>query len=241
MDPGAARESTAATLTPKTTTPHRVSARLSIRIEDVAAIGTPTFESALRENLMLAMSDQLDKLGLNGDPSTTAAEPQGLLSQLTDPADPTDVIDFDGFVGLAAGGIDGGPWSESLRDVRLLVNADTMRRAEVTFQSTSASKGELAAAAYLREKAGGFFASSRMPATASTIAQVIRHRAATMGLEGVNAMRTATCPVWSELGIDDVYSDSASGIRHFTLHSLIGDVVIQQASAYERVDVKLTT
>ena len=47
MDPGAARESTAATLTPKTTTPHRVSARLSIRIEDVAAIGTPTFESAL--------------------------------------------------------------------------------------------------------------------------------------------------------------------------------------------------
>jgi len=97
----------------------------------------------------------------------------------------------------------------------------------------------MSAAAYLRAQAGMFSASSRMPDTAATIAQCVRYRAGTMGLDGVNATRTATCPVWNELGIDDIYSDSASGTRHFTLHSLIGDVVIQQPASYERVDLKL--
>lgn len=237
MAAGAARESTAATLTPKTTTPHRVSARLSLRIEDIATIGVGNFESVLRENLMLALADELDKLGLNGDGSDP--NPQGLLSQLTDPTDPTDAVDFDGFVTLAAGGIDGGPWAETLQAVRLLVNAETMRKAETTFQSATNYKGELSSAAYLRQHSGGFFGSSRMPATASNIAQCLRYRAGTQGLKGVNAVRTATCPVWNELGIDDIFSDSASGVRHFTLHALIGDVLIQQASAYERVDLKL--
>ena len=34
-----------------------------------------------------------------------------------------------------AGGIDGGPWSESLKDVKLVVNAAVMRKAETTFQA----------------------------------------------------------------------------------------------------------
>ena len=238
---GDARESTAATLTPKTTTPHRVSARLSLRIEDIASIGAGNFESMLRQNLMLALSDELDRLGLNGDPSTTAAEPQGLLSQLTDSTAPTSVIDFDGYARLAADGIDGGPWAEGMGDVRLLVNAETMRHAETKFQESGSYKGELSAAAYLRDKAGAFVSSRRMPATASTIAPTLRARMATMGLEGVDAIRLATCPVWAEIGIDDIYSDSASGTRHVTLHSLIGDVLIQQADAYERVDIKLAT
>ena len=41
---GAAQESTPATLTPKSTTPHRISARLSLRIEDIATIGAENFE-----------------------------------------------------------------------------------------------------------------------------------------------------------------------------------------------------
>ena len=235
--PGAEQGSTEGALTAQSTTPHRVTARLSLRIEDVATIGVENFESALRQNLMLALSDQLDQLGLNGD--GTNANPQGLLSQLDDPTDPTTAIDFDGFVGLAAGAIDGGPWAETMMDVRTLVNAETMRLAETTFQAATSYKGELSSAAYLRTHSGGFFASRRMPATASMIAQSVRHRAATMGLDGVDAMRTAVCPVWAEIGIDDIYSDAASGTRHYTLHSLIGDVLIIQPDAYERVDLKL--
>ena len=55
----------------------------------------------------------------------------------------------------------------------------------------------------------------------------------------VGAMRTAVCPMWGEIGIDDIYTDSASGLRHYTLHNLIGDVLIEQSDAYERVDLKL--
>ncbi|MYF25505.1 MAG: hypothetical protein F4224_09500 [Nitrospira sp. SB0678_bin_10] len=238
VEAGTAQESTAAAITTKTTTPHRVTARLSIRLEDVATIGTGNFESILRQNLSMAMSDRLDFLGLTGDGRN--ANPQGLLSQLTDPTDPTAVVKFDGFVALAAYGIDGGPWAETMQAVRVLVNASTMRLAETTFQSTNTYKGELSAAAYLRQHAGGFFSSSRMPATASNIAQCLRYRAGTMGLDGVNAMQTATCPVWNELGIDDIYSDAASGTRHFTLHTLIGDVLIIQSDAYERVDLKVS-
>lgn len=80
---GDAQESTAAAITTKTTGPHRVSARLSVRLEDVAEIGTANFESILRQNLQLVMSDRLDHLGLTGDGQ--GANPQDLLSQLTDP------------------------------------------------------------------------------------------------------------------------------------------------------------
>ena len=37
------------------------------------------------------------------------------------------------------------------------------------------------------------------------------------------------------------FTDSAKGIRHFTLHTLIGDVILIQGSAYERIAVKLAT
>ena len=236
---GAAQDSTAGSMAVISSGPHRVTARLSLRIEDIAEIGVENFESAARLQLMLAMSAELDRLGLVGDPATTTDEPQGLLTQQTDPTDPTAVIDFDGFVGLAADAIDGGPWAEGLGDVKLLVNADTAKLAEKTFQSATNYKGELSAGAYLREKTGGFFSSARMPATATTIAQVLRVRASTMGLDGVDAMRLATCGVYAEVGVDDIYSSSASGIRHFTVHTLITDVLVQQSDAFERVDVKI--
>lgn len=241
MAKGAARESTAAAFTVQTTTAHRVSARMSIRIEDVAQIGVGNFEASLRQNLTLALSDSLDDYVLNGDGQ--GANPHGLLSRLTNPTDPTTAITWSAFVGLAAGGIDGGPWAEGLGAVTLLVNPETMRKAETTFQAGTGTDtpGELSAAAYLRQHAGGFFANRRMPNTVSTIAQAIRYRSGTTGLDGVNAMRTAVCPTWGEVGIDDIYTDSASGTRHFTMHVLVGDVVVEHADAYEQVAAKLAT
>lgn len=244
---GDAAESTAAAITTQTTTPHRISARLTVRLEDVATIGTGNFEAILRQNLMLAQSAALDQFALNGDGS--GANPQGLIGRLTDPTDPTAVVDWLGFVRAIADGIDGGPWAESMTDVRLLVNAETMRLAETTFRmpgsvgtpadTYSDTPGETSAAAYLRANSGAFFSSSRMPATASTIAPAVRFRPGTMGLDGVNAMQTAVCPTWGSMAVDDIYSDSASATHHFTIHALVGDVILVQPSAYERVDLKL--
>ena len=234
---GAAQESSAAAFTAQTTTPHRVSARLSIQLEDVATVGVANFESSLRQNLMLAMSDRLDHLGLTGDGQ--GANPSGLLTQLTDPSDPTTTIDWNGFTAAVADGIDGGPWAETMMAVKILCNPETQRLAERTFKDGTGFGGEMSAAAYLRAHSGGFFSSRRMPDTASNIAQAVRARMGTTGLNGVDAMRLATCPVWNEVGIDDIYSDSASGTRHFTLHHMIGDVLIEQPSAFEQIAFKL--
>ena len=59
---------------------------LSIRIEDVAAVGTGNFESILRENLSLVLSDQLDRQGLNG--AGSGSDLIGIFQRLTDPDRP---------------------------------------------------------------------------------------------------------------------------------------------------------
>ena len=231
----------AAILTPMTTRNHRVTGRLSLRVEDIQHIGVDNFESILRQNLMLVMSDELDKLGLTGD--GVDPDPEGLYPQLTNPTDPTVDVTWPLFVAAMAGGIDGGPWAETLQEVMMLVNPETMRLAESTFQSgtgNQATPGDISAAAYLRANTAGFFSSRRMPDTVSDIAGCIIYRAGTMGMDGVNAVRTAVCPMWNEISIDDIYSDSASGIHHYTMHSLIGDVIIEQSNAYSRVDLKVS-
>ena len=128
-----------------------------------------------------------------------------------------------------------------MTNVRILCNVDTMRLSERVFQSAASFAGEVSAASYLRSNSAGFFSSRRMPATASTIAQGLRVRMGTMGLDGVDAMRLGVCPVWAEVGITDIYSGSASGTHFMTLHSLIGDVLIEQASAYEPIKFKVST
>ena len=238
---GAAFVATAATLTPQTTRNHRVTGRLSLRVEDIQHVGVDNFESILRQNLMLVMSDELDKLGLTGD--GVDPDPEGLYPQLTNPTDPTADVTWPLFVAAMASGVDGGPWAETLKEVMMLVNPETMRLAESTFQQgtgNQATPGDISAAAYLRANTAGFFSSRRMPDTVSDIAGCIIYRAGTMGMDGVNAVRTAVCPMWNEISIDDIYSDSASGIHHYTMHSLIGDVIIEQANAYSRVDLKVS-
>ena len=114
---GADQDSTAAGFTVTSVTPKRISARLSIQIEDVAAVGQENFESILRENLSLVLSDELDKQAINGN--GTAPNLTGILARLTDPTDPTDVATFDAFAAAHANGIDG-LWSSGLKEVAIV-------------------------------------------------------------------------------------------------------------------------
>ena len=75
----------AATFSVTAVTPKRITARLAIRIEDVAAVGQANFESILRENLALVLSDELDSQGLNGAAGNGGADLTGLFERLTDP------------------------------------------------------------------------------------------------------------------------------------------------------------
>ena len=91
------KESTAATITAQTTTPHQPSARLTFRESARLQIGTDTFEASLRENLQMAFSDELAKVMLK----TTAAtdEPNGIIGAITADSDPSATnIGFDQFI-----------------------------------------------------------------------------------------------------------------------------------------------
>ena len=200
---GDAAEATAAGFTVTSVSPKRISARLGVRIEDVAAVGQQNFESILRENLALVLSDALDDQVINGD--GTAPNLAGIFGRLTDPSDPTAVADFDAFASAHAGGIDG-LWANTLKDVAIVCGPATMALSARTFQSATNYKGEMSAAAFAAMNTGGFWTNRRMPAAVSTIQQAILYRKGRSMMGGAGAMRTAICPHWAEISIDDIFS-----------------------------------
>ena len=114
-DKSAAAVGAVGALTVTTATPKRIAARLELTLEDIAAVGQANFESILRENLSLALSDELDDQAINGD--GTAPNLAGVFERLDDPTvAPTVVADFDAFAAAHAGGVDG-LWASTLEDV----------------------------------------------------------------------------------------------------------------------------
>ncbi len=246
---GAAADATAAAFTVTSVTPRRITARMSIQIEDVAAVGQANFESILRENLSLILSDALDNAAINGDRPANpvgdqTAQIDGIFKALADPtAAPAAVSDFDAFAGAHAGGIDG-LWANTLKDVAIVCGPATMALAARTFQTAASYKGEMSAAAYAAKETGGFGTNERMPdpatfLTVDGVQQAILYRKGRSMMGGAGTMRTAVCAHWNEVSIDDIYSSSASGTRHFTMHVLLGDVILVQPAAYSQIAFKV--
>ena len=236
---GDAQESTAATIVGVTAKPRRIAARLSVQVEDIASFGNDSFESALRENARLVLSDAYDSQCITGDGS--APNVDGLIHQLTNPSNPSAVADFDAFVDSFADAIDG-LWAPTMRNVAIVANVAAYKLSAKTYrdrvidtgQRGGVSLGAITAADYLAEKTGGWWTNKRMPATASTIARGIVYRSGRPGL------RTAVHPTWGMLTVDDIYTDAASGQRHFTISVLVGDkLLIVQPDAYGLVEFKV--
>ena len=223
-------EATAAGFAVSTATPKRITGRLGIRIEDIASVGQANFESALRQNLMLTMGDELDNQVING--AGVDDDLNGIFQQLTNVADAAALIDFDGFVAAVADGVDG-LWANSVKDIAIIAGPDTYKLSAKTFQTAANYKGEMSAASYLMKETGGWRTNKRMPDTAAMLQKGLLFR---MGRKGI---RTATCPHWGSLEIDDVYSGSAAGIRLITFHILVGDVILVQPDAYAEVSYKV--
>ena len=241
MAKGGKSPATAAAFTVSTATPKRISARLELAVEDIAAVGQANFEQVLtRQPLAGFESDQLDLQGLNGD--GTAPNVQGLIGRLTDPTDPSAVATWADFARLPGDHVDG-LWASEEGQVALLVNTDSYRLATRTFRQPgqvgtptnafSDTPGDVSAAEYLDGRAAWFRTNSRMPATASKLATGIAYR------QG-RSMRTAVMPVWDYLSIDDMYSGSGVGERYFTMAALVGDVLVVQPGAYARLELKVS-
>ena len=231
---GGKRESTAAALTVISATPRRISGRLSLTAEDAASVGTASFESALRQNLQAVMGEQYDLQALNGN--GTSPNIKGLIPTLTAPTNPTAVADFDTFLATFADAVDG-LWASRVADVAMLVNVDSYRLAAKAFRDVGTSnghRGDISFADYAITHTGGFATNKRMPDIASNIATGIAVR------KGRSGLTLAEHPVWDSIAIDDVYSDSSSATRHFSLHVLVGhEVLIVQPGAYSRVAFKV--
>ena len=229
-----AQESTAAVLTPATAKPRSIRGRLTLNLEDVAAIGQANFESALRQNAQAVVSDALDTQVISGN--GTAPNLDGLINQLTDPTDPTDTATFDTFVAAFADAIDG-LWAGTPREIGIVANVDAFKLSAKTFRDGSGGQsraGDMAFSDYAKAHYGAWFTNKRMPATASTIARGIVYRMGRLGI------RTACLPTWGSLAVDDIYSDAQSGQRHFTLNILVGDkVLLVQPDAYDLVEFKV--
>ena len=239
---GHASAGTAATFDVGTASPKRISARLELRLEDIAAIGQDNYESALRQNLALALSAELDDQGLNGTGSTAsnAKDLVGLFQRLTDPSDPSDVVDFDAFVAAFVDQVDG-LWSRTASEVAVVAGVETYRLAGKTFRDTPSNGGnnETAFTDYAMAHYGGFWTNARMPDPASDIQQAIAYRQGRSAMGASEAMRTAACPVWSEVMIDDIYTGSAKAERYVTFHVLLGDVLVVQPDAYKQIAFKV--
>ncbi|MDE0357677.1 MAG: phage major capsid protein [Gammaproteobacteria bacterium] len=218
-------------ITVTTATPKRVAASVAFAIEDIKAVGQANFESILRENMSMALSAELDNQVLNGDGQNNALT--GLFQRLADPAAPgATVTDFDDFVSAFAGGVDG-LWASRMNEVAIVVGVDTYRVAAQAFRdATGQDLGDISFADYAMDKFGGFWTNSRMPAAAANVQQAVLYRT------GRSGMRTAVCPHWGEIGIDDIYSGSLKGERQYTMHVLLGDVIVVQSAAYAQVNFR---
>ena len=111
----------------------------------------------------------------------------GLVNQLTDPADPGAVATFALFLKAAADQVDA-LWATELSEVAMITNADVYRLSAQVFRANNA---DLSFSDYARQALGGWSCNARMPATtAGKIARAIVYR---MGMAGI---RTASHPVW---------------------------------------------
>ena len=237
---GADAAATAGTFRVATASPKRISARLELTLEDIAQVGQENFESVLRQNTSLVLSDELDTQMINGNGS--APNLIGMFQALTDPTGtaPATIADFDDFVAQFANGIDG-LWSEDTKAVAIACGVETFRLSAKTFRDATADLGSMAFSDYAREHFGGWWTNKRMPAKTGHIQQAILYRQGRSMQGGMGGMRTAVCPHWGEIAIDDVYTGAASGQRSFNLHVLIGDVIIVQDDVYEQVRYRVST
>lgn len=215
----------AATFDVKTATPKRVSGALEFLAEDVAGAGVDNFESALRENLSMVMSAELDNQIINGDGSGSDLE--GLFHGIGDPTADATLLTFAHGIQKLAALVDG-LWAKTVGQVRQVVGVQTYRLAAQLV--TSAATGEVTLAEYLSRVSGGFRTNARMPAVVSKKQQALAFRS------GVSGVRTAVAPHWGRIGITDIYTGAGMAQTRAVFHVLLGNVMVIQPDAYRQVE-----
>ena len=224
---GVAADSAAAALTVvKHAADRRLQTRLTLRREDLAAY--PAIEAALKMNLAQEQENTLDDQTLKGDDSSPNLD--GLEHQVTVTAEGTSST-FDLVVGKVAALCDG-HYAPDLKAIRLVVNAVVAGWMMKTWRGTPANGGPNETLwTFLSRELGGLRASARMPASASNAGWCIAHR---MGVAGQLGVVTS----WGGITIEDIFSDSKSGLIHCTAVQIVQGVGLLRADAWKAISIK---
>lgn len=213
------------------TVPHRLSARLEIAAEDVASVGIGTFESALRSNLAMVLSDALDKALINGD--GTGNNISGLITTKGAPAAESTTETWT----LARGKITNltdGIWAKSMSDIALMVGVDTIKTFDALFPATTAGVvPRESLSMQLKSLLKSYSSSANMPAAASDVQTAIACK------KGRPSEQLAVCARYSEISIADIYTGAARAETSYNLHVLISDVLLIRSDAYNLLSFKL--
>lgn len=219
---GAAVDADAATYTVTVINPSRLTARYVFRVEDLAVVAG--LEASLREDLRMAMSDQLDVQILSGD--GTSPNLGGLFDDdgLAAPSEPAAEADVNAYIDLATGQVDGiNAYNTS--DVRFLIGPATLRHSAKKFIAGT----DTTAYDKLRSLSGGVRVSARVPAVTSKKQELLATR-----MNGV-----AVAPMWPALTlVRDIYSGAAKGEVALTAIALYGFKVVR-ANGYTRLKIQV--
>ena len=201
--------------------PRRVTGSFRFLREDAARLNG--MEAALRANIESVLSDEIDKLVINGSGTGDGAI-NGLLAILDNPTAPVaDQETFARYVAAAASHVDG-LFAVDLSGIRQLVGVATYGHMASAFRSNNDS---MTAEGFLMDRTGGVRTSRRIAAARSNIQQAI------VRLSNPAGDRVAVSPIWNGIElIRDNITSAGKGEIVVTGLLLMGDVVILRPGVF---------
>ena len=224
----AAAAETAGAFTVTMAQPRRVTGSFRFLREDAARLNG--MEAALRANIESVLSDEIDKLVINGSGTGDGAI-NGLLAILDNPTAPVaDQETFARYVAAAASHVDG-LFAVDLSGIRQLVGVATYAHMASAFRSNNDS---MTAEGFLMDRTGGVRTSRRIAAARSNIQQAI------VRLSNPAGDRVAVSPVWNGIElIRDNITGAGKGEIVVTGLLLMGDVVILRPGCFVQDSYRL--
>ena len=224
----AADDAVAAAFTTETLKPKRLTGKYEFTHEQAAQVAD--IEQALRRDLGDSVRAKMPDLILNGDESTNAHEPDGFLTKLSAPMDPSAESAYADYAGAHATAVDGIHASMET-EVSSVIGVASYTHAATVYQAGSGESGSEA----LKRRGMSCMASSFIPAAASDIQNGNIFHAAGPNGGGASLRGDSVAAMWPTLEvIRDIYSQASVGVV-LTWVTLWDAETAFRAAAYKRV------
>ena len=232
VEGAAAGDAVTAVFATETLKPKRLTGKYEFTHEMAAQV--LELEPALRRDLADAVHSKMNDLILNGDEATNPQEPDGFLTKIAAPTDPTAESVFADYAGAHAQAVDG-LHATMESEVSSVVGTASYVHAASVYQTGSGESGSEA----LKRRSALCMASSYTPAAASDIQNGNIFHAAGPNGGGADLRGDSVAAIWPTLEvIRDIYSQASQGVV-LTWVTLWDAETAFRAAAYRRIAFKL--